>query len=177
MLGKLSVLAVLAALTTGCNWYAKAGKNDQQGVWVEAGVSGSLNKAQRTGIATLDSFDASDFVVVLETSGATVTTTSGQALVTLYNGPTLLASRYFGYYNNAGTLVASDPASIEAWASAYPSATDIKFGISGIATQATGTEATLMATSVYEGEPVASASTSWRTGRTGGCREVRCHEQ
>lgn len=175
MIGKTATLALIVSLTTGCSWYAKAGKNDQQGVWIEAGVSGNLEES--FGGAALDSFDASDFVIVLESNGATVTTASGQALVTLYSGTTPVASKYFAYINSQGTLVASNPSAIETWASGYPSATDIKFRISGIATQPVAEQATLLATSVYGGEPVASAATSWSTGLGGGGCRVRCHEQ
>ena len=172
MVVAIRAAALLAIVTflAGCNWYAKAGKNST-GPWVEAGVSGSFDT--RDGVTA---FDASQFVVVLETSGTTISNTSGQALVTLLNGTTVIASRYFQYLNNGGNLVPADPNAVETWASAYPNATELKFKVADLVSQPTADQSSMTATTVYNGEPTASASSSWSSGG-GGCREVRCQQQ
>jgi hypothetical protein len=169
----LRIVAVLVAIVSlaGCDWYAKAGKNNT-GPWIEAGVSGTLSTNFSYGATT---FDANQFVIVLETNGTSITNTSGQALVTLLDGTTVIASRYFGYVNNGGNLVPANPSAVEAWANSYPSATQVKFKIADLVSQPTAEQAYMMATTVYNGEPTASASSSWSTGG-GGCHQALCQQ-
>ena len=163
-------------LLAGCNWYAKAGSN-KDGPWIEGGVSGTLKVQRSMKMSGVSSFEAEQFVVVLEASGTSITNTSGQALVTLLDGSTVIASRYFQYINNQGNITAADPAALESWANGYPNATELKFNVADLVDVPTANQSSLTATTVYNGEPVASATTSWSSTGGGGCREARCHQQ
>ncbi|MGH8603160.1 MAG: hypothetical protein ACREXR_10425 [Gammaproteobacteria bacterium] len=124
----------------------------------------------------VSSFEAEQFVVVLETTGTSITNTSGQAQVTLLNGSTVIASRYFQYINNQGNIAAANPAALESWANSYPNATELKFNVADLVDAPTANQPSLTATTVYNGEPVASTTVSW-TRTSSGCREARCHLQ
>lgn len=177
VIGRIIVVACCAFSFSGCDWYVKGGHNQQQGPWVEGGVSGRMMVQRMASGFTTQAVSYDQVVMALEASGGTqLLDGNGEAVVSLWSDAgTVIASSSFPYVVRSGMATLSSPQSVEAWAAQYPDASEIKVRLNSIPTMDAlgGPTASLSATTVYQGDLMASATTSW-TPAGSSCSRTIC---
>ena len=128
-------------------------------------------------------FDASQVRVDLSATNIAVTNDTGNFMVSLYSGSTLIAQQEFAYYRSGNSLYATDPGAINAWVAGYGEEYDsaqvsnVNNDVTYTSMTTAQTTATLTSTMVYEGTNMASGSTSFAIGgTTGGCTGKNCKQ-
>lgn len=121
----------------------------------------------RQAYALVPGFDASQIRIDLSPTNIAVTNSTGDAIVKLYSGQTLVAQHEFAYYRSGNSLYPSDPGAINAWVTQYEGEFDtadvsnVSNDITYSPTTTAQTTATLSATTVYEGTNTSSGYTSF----------------
>lgn len=121
----------------------------------------------RQAYALVPGFDASQIRIDLSPTNIAVTNSTGNAMVKLYSGQTLVAQQEFAYYRSGNSLYPSDPGAINAWVTQYEGEFDtadvsnVSNDITYSPTTTAQTTATLSAQTVYEGTGTSSGYTSF----------------
>lgn len=102
----------------------------------------------------------------MDTTGAQIANTSGQALVKLQKSATLVAAQRFNYTVSGNRLYPADPAAIDAWVRSFGSTVNkailVLDDLAMISPTGEPIDSTVQMTVLYAGVPKSSASVSYR---------------
>jgi hypothetical protein len=128
----------------------------------------------KTAFASGVDFDASQLRIDLSTINVAITNNSGNFVISVLNGQTLIVQQQFQYYRSGNSLYATDPAAINSWVSSINTPYDsvqiknVDNDINYTPTTTADTSATIATSTVYQGTSLESDSTSFRINK-GGC--------
>lgn len=134
-------------------------------------------------VASTVSFDASQMRVDLTPTNVAITNSTGNFIVSLYNGSALVAQRTFAYYRSGNSLYATNPGIINSWISGYSQYTQVKVvnsnnDLTYSPTTTATTTASIGSALVYQGTTQATATTSFSVNSSSGCGSLTtCQQQ
>jgi hypothetical protein len=138
-------------------------KNESDGAWKGA--------ARMMGTSGAPAIDVSQMALELTGSNAQVLDGTGTGLVAITRDGVLLGQRSFAFVVQGGIAVAANPSEVNAWLAGYPDANGYDVSVTGLQSVAQHEgQSTLTSNTIYDGDVVASASTSWGSDAPpGGC--------
>jgi hypothetical protein len=151
-------------ITLGCDFKTKSSLN----LYVLRQYIPESWLAQAAAPFNANTFDAS--LAKLDLSGTTVpaSATTGVYTITLYQGTTTVAANTFNWIKSGNYILASNPASVNAWVRQYPQATDFTAKANLKFSAPNNTVATVASASVYNAITYATSRTSISVGTSSG---------
>lgn len=144
------------------------------GIW----TSRALGISEAMASTTASTFDASQMRVDLSTTNVAITSSTGNFVIYLYDGSTLVAQKTFAYYKSGNSLYATNPGAIDSWISGYSQYTRVtvantNYDLTYTPTTTASTTGTIGSAMVYQGAAQATATTSFSINSTrGGCTSL-----
>lgn len=134
--------------------------------------------------AMASTFDASQMRVDISTTNVAITNSTGNFIVSLYDGSTLIAQNTFAYYRSGNSLYPTDPSAINSWVSGYSQYTQVQvsntnYDLTYTPTTTATTTGTVGSAVVYQGTTQATATTSFSVNSSSsGCGSLtKCQQQ